>query len=580
MNRSERRRLSRERRREGRGAGGVGLDPGGETAGLGAVMQRALALLQGGQPREALRLYRHVLKLRPDHADALNLSGIATFQLGDAERALKLLRKAVAAQPDHVDAHNNLGNVLKACARLDEAEAAYRRALEIMPDYVGGHFNLGIVLEALERPGEAAAAHRQALELKPDFAEAAVALGNAVQAMGRIPEAIETYARALEMAPDHADGHNNHGSALREVGELDAAVAAYRRALEIEPRHLDARYNLGIALQEQHKLDPAIAAYRQAIELDPDFAPAWVNLGYALQGSGRLDKAIESYRRAIEIVPDYAGAHVNLADALLESGDTRAAAEVCEGFLVGHPGDSALLAFKAVVLDELGERGAARALVDFERFIRPVRLEAPARYSGLDEFNAALAEHVSGHPTLVQAPARHATRFGKHSGELLAEPKGPVADLEAKIRAAVEAYLGSLGADPGHPFVASAPRRFTLSVWSIILEGQGHQVPHIHPTAWLSGVYYVRLPELMSRPGSGEAGWIEFGRPPDHFHNSVAPEVRAYQPEQGLMFLFPSYFYHRTVPFDSADQRISISFDVLAKGDVLPTGDGPAKGRA
>ncbi|MEE8245628.1 MAG: TIGR02466 family protein, partial [Alphaproteobacteria bacterium] len=493
---------------------------------------------------------------------------------GDAERALKLLRKAVAAQPDHVDAHNNLGNVLKASARLDEAEAAYRRALEIMPDYVGGHFNLGIVLAALERPDEAATAYRQALELKPDFAEAALALGNAVQAMGRIPEAIETYARALEMAPDHADGHNNHGSALREVGELDAAVAAYRRALEIEPRHLDARYNLGIALQEQHKLDEAIAAYRQAIELDPDFAPAWVNLGYALQGSGRLDKAIESYRRAIEIVPDYAGAHVNLADALLESGDTRAAAEVCEGFLAGHPGDSALLAFKAVVLDELGERGAARALVDFERFIRPVRLEAPARYSGLDEFNAALAEHVSGHPTLVQAPARHATRFGKHSGELLAEPKGPVADLEAKIRAAVEAYLGSLGADPGHPFVASAPRRFTLSVWSIILEGQGHQVPHIHPTAWLSGVYYVRLPELMSRPGSGEAGWIEFGRPPDHFHNSAAPEVRAYQPEQGLMFLFPSYFYHRTVPFDSADQRISISFDVLPTGDVL------AKGRA
>jgi hypothetical protein len=29
------------------------------------------------------------------------------------------------------------------------------------------------------------------------------------------------------------------------------------------------------------------------------------------------------------------------------------------------------------------------------------------------------------------------------------------------------------------------------------------------------------------------------------------------------MVLFPSYFYHRTVPFESDEVRISIAFDVL-----------------
>ena len=38
-----------------------------------------------------------------------------------------------------------------------------------------------------------------------------------------------------------------------------------------------------------------------------------------------------------------------------------------------------------------------------------------------------------------------------------------------------------------------------------------------------------------------------------------------FEPEPGLMLLFPSYFYHRTMPFESADMRISISFDVLPK---------------
>ena len=90
-------------------------------------------------------------------------------------------------------------------------------------------------------------------------------------------------------------------------------------------------------------------------------------------------------------------------------------------------------------------------------------------------------------------------------------------------------------------------------------------MPHIHPSAWLSGVYYVQMPEITSQPGQGEAGWIEFGRPPEHFHGTVEPEVKLFKPEPGLMLLFPSYFYHRTVPFESAGLRISISFDVLPK---------------
>ena len=36
-----------------------------------------------------------------------------------------------------------------------------------------------------------------------------------------------------------------------------------------------------------------------------------------------------------------------------------------------------------------------------------------------------------------------------------------------------------------------------------------------------------------------------------------------YRPEPGAVVLFPSYLYHRTIPFRSDQQRISIAFDVL-----------------
>ena len=65
--------------------------------------------------------------------------------------------------------------------------------------------------------------------------------------------------------------------------------------------------------------------------------------------------------------------------------------------------------------------------------------------------------------------------------------------------------------------------------------------------------------------GPDHPGWIEFGRAPADFHTTRESEVRLIKPKEGLMVLFPSYFYHRTQPFEAEEVRISISFDVLAK---------------
>ena len=100
-------------------------------------------------------------------------------------------------------------------------------------------------------------------------------------------------------------------------------------------------------------------------------------------------------------------------------------------------------------------------------------------------------------------------------------------------------------------------------MWAIVIEAEGFQVPHIHPSGWLSGVYYVALPEVVRSQGGQRAGWIEFGEPYWDIAHSVQPELKAFQPEEGLLLMFPSYFYHRTLPFTSDQQRISISFDVV-----------------
>jgi uncharacterized protein (TIGR02466 family) len=98
----------------------------------------------------------------------------------------------------------------------------------------------------------------------------------------------------------------------------------------------------------------------------------------------------------------------------------------------------------------------------------------------------------------------------------------------------------------------------------VVLRSGGYQTPHIHPDGIVSGVYYVRVPDAV-RTGTGEAGCIRFGQPSTTDGGAVeggALLTMTVKPEAGLMVLFPSYFWHRTLPFESPQDRICIAFDV------------------
>ena len=559
MNRKDQKRLKqarREARDKGNGAGIPGRD-------IESYLGQITALLQAGQAGEARQICQTLLAKHPQDPRALNLGAVACFQTGDAGTAVTLLETAIEHQPDFVDAHNNLGNVLKARGDLFRAEAAYKQAIDLAPMYFDAHFNLGIVLEAMGRPGEARDTYKNALDIQPNFLPAFLNTGNALKSLGKFDEALDYYRWVLEVEPRNVDALNNVGAVYYELTRFDEAESTYGEALAIDADHADTLYNLGVLLHEMERYEEAVDAYQRAAAVRPHYAECYVNLGYTLHKLGRLDEAREAYEHAMELDPGHPQVHANLGDLFLAQGEPAAALTICDDFLAKYGDDAGMLAFKTIALRAAGDVGACSELTDVERFLRTAPLPVPGSFPGLESFTGALADHICAHPSLVDAPASHATRGGKHSGELLIEPKGPMAPWEAALREAVERYRAGLPDDPAHPFVKSMPARYRLTAWSVVLENQGHQIPHIHPSAWLSGVYYVALPPGMEASSDASAGWIEFGQPPAHYHGGGQPELTLIKPRVGLLVLFPSYFYHRTIPFDGAGRRISIAFDVL-----------------
>jgi tetratricopeptide (TPR) repeat protein len=297
-----------------------------------ATLSETLAIAiehhQAGRLQAAEQLYRQILWVEPNQADAIHLLGLIAHQVGKHQIAVEWIGRAIALKGNEAVFHNSLGAAYCAWQRVPEGVACYRRALELKPDFADTHSNLG----------------------------------NALREQGKSDEAVACYRRALELNPDFAGAHNNLGNVLKEQGKWDEAAACYRRALELQPDFADAHNNLGNALKEQGKLDEAITCYHRALQLKPDLAGAHTNLGVALEQLGDFKGAEDSFRAALRHDSRFALAHYKLAELLggnLPESDLAAQLELLQSREVTNVQRVDLHFGVAHVLDARGEYAQA-----------------------------------------------------------------------------------------------------------------------------------------------------------------------------------------------------------------------------
>ncbi len=375
---------------------------------------------------------------------------------------------------------------------------------------------------------------------------------------------VKRLGRILKQAPDHPQVLNMCALSTAELGDFRAAVRMLEKAIRSNPGFGDSWINLGVVHQKSGDLEAAANAYDRFRTLNPGAPVGHLNYANTCQLLKHFDKAETAYEQVLSITPDNPVAWRNLSRASLHLGNWKNAVRAADRTLSLFPGHTGALAIKSVALMELGRNDEVAALVDFDRLIERQEFSAPEGYSDLESFNNALCEHCLNHPTLVFEPRENTTMKGHQTGALSRDKDmGPIGSLLEMIDGAVQDYQKTHPIDPAQPFLAQQPSRWNYDIWGTVLGSQGHQAPHIHRSGWLSGCYYARIPDTITAQDSDQSGWIEFGRPQDYPKSKAQPVVRSYQPHEGLVVLFPSYFYHRTEPFVSDDKRISIAFDIL-----------------
>jgi Flp pilus assembly protein TadD len=194
---------------------------------IAAAFATAVHHHQAGNLQVAEQIYRQILALNPNHADALNLLGVVAFQSGACDQAAEYISRAIELNPQEAKYHSNLGNVLQGQRKFDEAIHSFHRAHQLDPQFAEAYLNLGSALAAQDRLDEAVAAFRQALFLQPASAATLTNLGLALLAQGQIDAAAANFDAATQRNPNYADAHGNRALLQLLHGDFDNGWREY-----------------------------------------------------------------------------------------------------------------------------------------------------------------------------------------------------------------------------------------------------------------------------------------------------------------------------------------------------------------
>lgn len=463
------------------------------------------------------------------------------------------------------------------------------------------HLALAVHSGALKRDGrslEALEFDRQAIARFGDSPIAWHNLAATLDDLGRAEEAVEACENAFRRGMDAAPTFAVYARALRAAGNHERADYAYRQAL------LRAPAEVGVASEFANHLwmmtgDVAVAdsALDAAFHAGAPPAPLLIAKSALYQAAGDGARALNLMARASERMPGEAFVHLAAIEYALRLEQLEAAevfsrrAEAVEprsrsvlqysaivdlaagrpdsafaklqGALKDHPNDQSLWGWMAVAARAVGDPLYGE-LCDYETMVCAYDLETPAGWPSLEAFLAELAGELKAVHVYRQHPTNQSMRHGSQSMHMLAGSSVP--SIKAFFEALdkpIRAHMAKLGRgeDP-------LRRRNTfdyrlVGAWSVRLKPNGYHRDHFHPDGWLSSAFYVETPDAALDTDERQ-GWIRFGQPP-FVTTPPLPAEKYVRPKPGRLVLFPSYFWHGTVPFTTDEARMTIAFDVVPK---------------
>jgi uncharacterized protein (TIGR02466 family) len=528
------------------------------------LMQLAGTLSAQGKDNEAAECYQRALALNPGLADAHYSLGLIHFNAGRRDEATRCLAQATRLQPAHGRAHEVLALVHREAGQHELAIEHALTSVRLQPSSRTAHHNLGQVQLAAGDYGAAAAAYETALSLNPSAAATWIGLGHAYRGMGRIDHARRAYLRATEIEPNNPDAHRLLNEMVWQAGAHDQYLSSFRQVLSLRNADPQLRLTYANELLKIQQAEEAMKELEQVLHSVPGNGEALDALARARSAQGDFDAACGFHAMALEHAPSDCMVVRNYSETLLRAARHQQAHEITRLGRQRFPLEQGVLALHTTAQRLVGDDAYFR-IADYAAVPKVMRLEPPPGYPDIETFCIELKAYLETLHASKAHPTDQTLRGGTQTFGALFQDRSPVIrQFVVQLRKSIADYIRAMPEDPDHPLFGRKTTDFDFSgSWSVRLSSGGFHTNHFHPLGWISSAFYVNVPDVVSVNGRHD-GWFKMGETNLELGEREVIH-RQIQPQVGHLTLFPSYFWHGTVPFESSAPRITIAFDVVPK---------------
>lgn len=219
---------------------------------IAQILQQGLFHHRQGQLRAAMERYMEVLRINPEHAEALYYCATVACAEGQFKEGVEVVRRAIKFGPATAKMYNVLGQALDRLGEPLEAIKAIDQAIALDPNLAAAHGNRANILADAGMPLEALKSFDKAIALDPASVPDLINRGALLESIGRPADALKDYDKALMGAPGDPRILMNRGAVLKDLGLIDLgggaaasarfkeALASYDQAIKAAPRMHEA----------------------------------------------------------------------------------------------------------------------------------------------------------------------------------------------------------------------------------------------------------------------------------------------------------------------------------------------------
>jgi len=514
-----------------------------------------------GQYGEATSHYLAALDCSPNYHEARRNLGLCYAAQGKHVAALDCYQTILKIKPHDIVVKTAFANSLRNMEQYEEAQELYKQVLLIRPDYVNALYNLGLNYQLTGFDDDALVYYSRVMELNPSLAQAYEGAATILGSLGRVSQAVAILQQGVTNLPTNIQLHRRLNDLLWQTDE-DRFGISYRSALDV---HLDDSLLAAYLDQLMHAKQFSLAQSEldKFLMKSDSSASTFLAQGKLHAHSNELQSAYDAFEQGLSYGFNRSLAIEKLKLSLI-IGDYSDSQALIDCLLADQPECQLTWAYQGLLWRECDDP-RYHWLFDYDAFVKEIDLVTPDIYNSKSEFLDAIKIYLLAHHNLQKTPLEQSLRNGSQSGpNLLKHNSEEIVAIRNSIEQAISGYIASLPKKSDHPFLKRISKVFKFSgSWSVRLNSSGYHENHVHPEGWISSSCYITLPALVMNDET-EEGFIQFGQSPFSLGDKDKADKKI-KPKAGTVVLFPSYFWHGTVPFfgDESDYRLTLPFDVV-----------------